>query len=105
SASGRSGPILASALETLTTSSALNSAARGRVNAVAPGPVRTGWIGDDLLVQVEQMGSIGRAGSSTTSPTPWCPGLSSDPLDIRADPPSNRWPRPVTRGRLPGPRA
>ncbi|MEU3022185.1 SDR family oxidoreductase [Nocardiopsis alba] len=51
------------ALEALTRSTALDLAARGvRVNAVAPGPVQTGWMDDDLLARVEEIVPMGRAG-------------------------------------------
>ncbi len=33
-----------------------------RVNAVAPGPVQTGWMDDDLLARVEEIVPMGRAG-------------------------------------------
>ncbi|GAA2416386.1 SDR family oxidoreductase [Actinomadura vinacea] len=51
------------ALEAFTRSSALDLAARGiRVNAVAPGPVQTGWMDEDLLAQVTEIVPMGRAG-------------------------------------------
>ncbi|WP_017586356.1 SDR family NAD(P)-dependent oxidoreductase [Nocardiopsis ganjiahuensis] len=51
------------ALEALTRSNALDLAARGiRVNAVAPGPVQTGWITDDLLLQATRIVPMGRVG-------------------------------------------
>ncbi|ASR35759.1 short-chain dehydrogenase [Prauserella marina] len=51
------------ALEALTRSTALDLAARGiRVNAVAPGPVQTGWIADDLLDQARAIVPMGRVG-------------------------------------------
>ncbi|WP_255272653.1 SDR family NAD(P)-dependent oxidoreductase [Actinomadura madurae] len=51
------------ALKAFTRSSALDLAARGiRVNAVAPGPVQTGWMDDDLLARVRQIVPVGRAG-------------------------------------------
>ncbi|NJQ15527.1 SDR family NAD(P)-dependent oxidoreductase [Streptomyces bohaiensis] len=52
------------ALEALTRSTALDLAPHGvRVNAVAPGPVQTGWMDGDLLAQVERIVPMGRAGS------------------------------------------
>ena len=51
------------ALEALTRSTALDLAARGvRVNAVAPGPVQTGWMDEALLDHVGQIVPMGRAG-------------------------------------------
>ncbi|PXY27009.1 SDR family NAD(P)-dependent oxidoreductase [Prauserella muralis] len=51
------------ALEALTRASALDLAAAGiRVNAVAPGPVQTGWMGEELLEQVRAIVPLGRAG-------------------------------------------
>jgi 3-oxoacyl-[acyl-carrier protein] reductase len=51
------------ALEALTRASALDLGPRGiRVNAVAPGPVQTGWMGEDLVVQVEPMVPLRRVG-------------------------------------------
>ncbi|MER5319568.1 SDR family NAD(P)-dependent oxidoreductase [Streptosporangium roseum] len=50
-------------LEALLRSTALDLAARGiRVNAVAPGPVQTGWIGEDLIAQVTAIVPMGRVG-------------------------------------------
>lgn len=52
------------ALEALTRSTALDLAPLGvRVNAVAPGPVQTGRMDDDLLAQVERAVPMGRAGT------------------------------------------
>ncbi|SCL23105.1 3-oxoacyl-[acyl-carrier protein] reductase [Micromonospora pallida] len=51
------------ALEALTRATALDLAAGGiRVNAVAPGPVQTGWIGADLIDQVTAIVPMGRIG-------------------------------------------
>lgn len=51
------------ALEALARSTALDLAARGiRVNAVAPGPVQTGWTDEDLLAQAEEIVPMGRVG-------------------------------------------
>ncbi|MFD0901280.1 SDR family NAD(P)-dependent oxidoreductase [Actinomadura sediminis] len=51
------------ALEALTRSSALDLAARGvRVNAVAPGPVQTGWMGPDVLADATAIVPMGRVG-------------------------------------------
>ncbi|WP_093173330.1 SDR family NAD(P)-dependent oxidoreductase [Sinosporangium album] len=51
------------ALEGLTRATALDLAPRGiRVNAVAPGPVQTGWIGEDLLAEVTAIVPLGRVG-------------------------------------------
>ncbi|MER7011812.1 SDR family oxidoreductase [Saccharopolyspora sp. NPDC000359] len=51
------------ALEAVPRSTALDLAARGiRVNAVAPGPVQTGWIGADVLEEVTGIVPMGRVG-------------------------------------------
>ncbi|MBA0050222.1 SDR family oxidoreductase [Streptomyces sp. AJS327] len=51
------------ALEAVTRGTALDLGGRGvRVNAVAPGPVQTGWMGEELLAQVREMVPLGRAG-------------------------------------------
>ncbi|QYN35167.1 SDR family oxidoreductase [Pseudonocardia sp. DSM 110487] len=51
------------ALEALTRASALDLGPRGiRVNAVAPGPVQTGWMSSDLVAQVEPMVPLRRVG-------------------------------------------
>ncbi|MFF1672545.1 SDR family NAD(P)-dependent oxidoreductase [Nocardiopsis flavescens] len=51
------------ALEALTRSNALDLAARGvRVNAVAPGPVQTGWMDEDVLARAREIVPMGRVG-------------------------------------------
>ncbi|HEX6361209.1 SDR family NAD(P)-dependent oxidoreductase [Actinophytocola sp.] len=51
------------ALEALTRATALDLGPAGiRVNAVAPGPVQTGWMTDDLVEQVRQVVPLGRVG-------------------------------------------
>lgn len=51
------------ALEAFTRAAALDLAVRGiRVNAVAPGPVQTGWIGEDVIDQVREIVPMGRVG-------------------------------------------
>jgi 3-oxoacyl-[acyl-carrier protein] reductase len=51
------------ALEAFTRAAALDLAAAGiRVNAVAPGPVQTGWMTDDLVERVREMVPLGRPG-------------------------------------------
>jgi 3-oxoacyl-[acyl-carrier protein] reductase len=51
------------ALEAVTRSTALDLAARGiRVNAVAPGPVQTGWMDEDVLARAEGIVPMGRVG-------------------------------------------
>jgi 3-oxoacyl-[acyl-carrier protein] reductase len=52
------------ALEAFTRAAALDLGPRGiRVNAVAPGPVQTGWIADDLVEQVSAIVPLGRVGT------------------------------------------
>ena len=51
------------ALEAFTRAAALDLGPRGiRVNAVAPGPVQTGWMTDELVEQVRQLVPLGRPG-------------------------------------------
>jgi 3-oxoacyl-[acyl-carrier protein] reductase len=51
------------ALEGLTRSTALDLAPRGvRVNAVAPGPVQTGWMDEEVLAHAESVVPMGRVG-------------------------------------------
>jgi len=51
------------ALEAFTRAAALDLAPRGvRVNAVAPGPVQTGWITEDVLDEVTAIVPMGRLG-------------------------------------------
>ncbi|PRX97404.1 SDR family oxidoreductase [Allonocardiopsis opalescens] len=52
------------ALEAITRATALDLAGRGiRVNAVAPGPVQTGWMTDDILRHAESIVPMGRVGT------------------------------------------
>lgn len=51
------------ALEAITRSAALDLAPRGiRVNAVAPGPVQTGWMDEDVLAHAREIVPMGRVG-------------------------------------------
>ncbi|MHA6799697.1 SDR family NAD(P)-dependent oxidoreductase [Bounagaea algeriensis] len=51
------------AVEALTRATALDLAASGvRVNAIAPGPVQTGWITDELLEQAQAIVPMGHVG-------------------------------------------
>ncbi|WP_031510208.1 SDR family NAD(P)-dependent oxidoreductase [Streptomyces megasporus] len=51
------------ALEALTRAAALDLAPDGiRVNAVAPGPVQTGWIGEEMVEEVRSIVPLGRLG-------------------------------------------
>lgn len=51
------------ALESLTRGAALDLGPRIRVNAVAPGPVQTGWMDDELIAQVVPNIPMGRVGT------------------------------------------
>ncbi|MDA0567063.1 SDR family oxidoreductase [Streptomonospora sp. S1-112] len=52
------------ALEALTRAAALDLGRAGvRVNAVAPGPVQTGWMDDDLVARVRAAVPLGREGT------------------------------------------
>lgn len=52
------------ALEALTRGAALDLGGQGvRVNAVAPGPVQTGWMTDELVDAVEEVIPLGRVGT------------------------------------------
>lgn len=52
------------ALEALTRGAALDLGGQGvRVNAVAPGPVQTGWMSDELVDEVEAGIPLGRVGT------------------------------------------
>ena len=54
------------ALEAFTRAAALDLAPNGiRVNAVAPGPVQTGWITEDVLADVTSIIPLGRVGDPT----------------------------------------
>ena len=54
------------ALEAFTRAAALDLGPAGvRVNAVAPGPVQTGWMTDDLVEQVRRIVPLGRPGDPT----------------------------------------
>ncbi|MFI7706384.1 SDR family NAD(P)-dependent oxidoreductase [Nonomuraea sp. NPDC049480] len=51
------------ALEALTRATALDLAPRGiRVNAIAPGPVQTGWMTEDLVAHATSIVPMGRVG-------------------------------------------
>ncbi len=51
------------ALEAFTRAAALDLGSAGiRVNAVAPGPVQTGWLTDDLVARVRELVPLGRPG-------------------------------------------
>lgn len=51
------------ALEAFTRAAALDLGPAGiRVNAVAPGPVQTGWMTDELVDQVRRVVPLGRVG-------------------------------------------
>jgi 3-oxoacyl-[acyl-carrier protein] reductase len=59
----RAGGTSKGALEALTRATALDLGPAGiRVNAVAPGPVQTGWMTDELVEQVRQVVPLGRPG-------------------------------------------
>lgn len=52
------------ALEALTRGAALDLGPQGlRVNAVAPGPVQTGWMSDEVVETVREMIPLGRVGT------------------------------------------
>jgi 3-oxoacyl-[acyl-carrier protein] reductase len=53
------------ALESLTRGAALDLGPVVRVNAIAPGPVQTGWMDEDLIAAVEPSIPLGRVGDPT----------------------------------------